>query len=170
MVLAGNPDKLAELYSRFGEKVKDEGDGTARKKCNTCGHVYCYALSEIGKNAQIRMEVNTIRAGNIRPDSIGGALFTGTTYAVENELAEARAERLEDKIVDYSVCPRCKSGNLRSLSKEDYEKEMQPSYAPQAIPAAASSADELLKFKSLLDSGVITQEEFDAKKKQLLGL
>ena len=33
-----------------------------------------------------------------------------------------------------------------------------------------SAADELKKFKDLLDSGVITQEEFDAKKKQLLGL
>ena len=33
-----------------------------------------------------------------------------------------------------------------------------------------SSADEIKKFKDLLDSGVITQEEFDAKKKQLLGL
>lgn len=41
--------------------------------------------------------------------------------------------------------------------------------------AAASApktdeADQLKKFKELLDSGVITQEEFDAKKKQLLGL
>lgn len=34
----------------------------------------------------------------------------------------------------------------------------------------ASQADELKKFKDLLDSGVISQEEFDAKKKQLLGL
>ena len=33
-----------------------------------------------------------------------------------------------------------------------------------------SNADELKKFKELLDSGIITQEEFDAKKKQLLGL
>lgn len=30
--------------------------------------------------------------------------------------------------------------------------------------------DELVKLKELLDSGLITQEEFDAKKKQLLGL
>ena len=40
-------------------------------------------------------------------------------------------------------------------------------------PSVASStfnADELKKFKELLDMGVITQEEFDAKKKQLLGL
>lgn len=33
-----------------------------------------------------------------------------------------------------------------------------------------SSADELKKYKELLDQGIITQEEFDAKKKQLLGL
>ena len=33
-----------------------------------------------------------------------------------------------------------------------------------------SSADELKKYKELLDNGVITQEEFDAKKKQLLGI
>ncbi len=33
-----------------------------------------------------------------------------------------------------------------------------------------SVADEILKFKQLLDSGIISQEEFDAKKKQLLGL
>lgn len=33
-----------------------------------------------------------------------------------------------------------------------------------------SDADELKKYKILLDSGAITQEEYDAKKKQLLGL
>ena len=42
-----------------------------------------------------------------------------------------------------------------------------------AAPAAASQADAaeaLKKFKELLDMGIITQEEFDAKKRQLLGL
>lgn len=33
-----------------------------------------------------------------------------------------------------------------------------------------SAAEELKKFKELLDMGIITQEEFDAKKKQILGL
>ena len=32
------------------------------------------------------------------------------------------------------------------------------------------SADEIMKLKGLLDAGAITQEEFDAKKKELLGL
>jgi len=38
----------------------------------------------------------------------------------------------------------------------------------QEVPL--SNADELKKYKELLDTGIITQEEFDAKKKQLLGL
>ncbi len=35
---------------------------------------------------------------------------------------------------------------------------------------AGDAVDQLKKYKDLLDSGVITQEEFDAKKKQLLDL
>lgn len=48
---------------------------------------------------------------------------------------------------------------------------IQPQAEPEAAPAVepASVADELLKFKQLLDMGAITQEEFDAQKKQLLG-
>lgn len=38
------------------------------------------------------------------------------------------------------------------------------------IVQEASAADEIRKFKQLLDDGIISQEEFDAKKKQLLGL
>lgn len=38
---------------------------------------------------------------------------------------------------------------------------------PQPI---VSSADEILKFKNLLDQGIISQEEFEVKKKQLLGI
>ena len=33
-----------------------------------------------------------------------------------------------------------------------------------------SAADELLKYKELLDAGILTQEEFDQKKKELLNL
>ena len=42
---------------------------------------------------------------------------------------------------------------------------------PQAAtPVASSVADELLKFKQLLDMGAITEAEYNAKKVQLLGL
>lgn len=48
--------------------------------------------------------------------------------------------------------------NVEWVQKHQTEKQEQ-----------ASTADELLKFKNLLDQGVITQEEFDKKKTQLLG-
>ena len=38
------------------------------------------------------------------------------------------------------------------------------------IQQAASGADEILKYKGLLDAGIITEEEFNAKKAQILGL
>lgn len=43
-----------------------------------------------------------------------------------------------------------------------------PKPAPQKTTDTTFVADELMKLKSLLDSGVITQEEFDNKKSQLL--
>jgi hypothetical protein len=40
----------------------------------------------------------------------------------------------------------------------------------QAQSQPYSPADEILKYKNLLDQGIITKEEFDIKKKKLLGL
>ena len=38
------------------------------------------------------------------------------------------------------------------------------------VQQAASGADEILKYKGLLDAGIITEEEFNVKKAQILGL
>ena len=40
----------------------------------------------------------------------------------------------------------------------------------EVISADSQNIDDIKKFKKLLDEGIITPEEFDAKKKQLLGL
>ena len=58
-----------------------------------------------------------------------------------------------------------------AVSKLLVERQNKPAVAAAVIQEASQSdADELKKYKDLLDSGVISQEEFDAKKKQLLGL
>lgn len=54
---------------------------------------------------------------------------------------------------------------INKLNEISTQKDKEPEKAK-----LESAADELLKFKNLLDMGAITQEEFDAKKKQLLGL
>ncbi|MGX4645690.1 DUF4429 domain-containing protein [Holzapfeliella sp. JNUCC 80] len=41
---------------------------------------------------------------------------------------------------------------------------------PEPQQATSSAADEIKKLKELLDQDILTQDEFDAKKKELLGL
>ena len=60
---------------------------------------------------------------------------------------------------------------MRSI-KDFIEQKIRAYKQSRNAPAVQqiSPADEIKKFKELLDAGIITQEEFDAKKKQLLGL
>ncbi len=77
-------------------------------------------------------------------------------------------------------CPQClkKAGgpfvvNIAKLTVEDIRTLIDEREKAKTLNnggATASSADELKKFKELLEDGVITQEEFELKKKQLLGL
>lgn len=46
----------------------------------------------------------------------------------------------------------------------------QPQQPQQSQPAEKDPYEEISKYKKLLDEGIITQEEFDKKKKELLGL
>lgn len=64
--------------------------------------------------------------------------------------------------------------NMFARELQNYLSNFQQQSAVSAVPAQNSSvvavADELRNLKSLLDDGIITQSEFDAKKKQLLGI
>lgn len=61
--------------------------------------------------------------------------------------------------------------NATLAAKEQYNANKVPQQNVVSEPVVPqSNADELKKYKDLLDNGVITQEEFEAKKKQLLGL
>ena len=133
------------------------------KKCNICGHVFCYSDADIAQNFS-----NELSAGFSQISQMGNALGGTSIGAAVNE---ANANSYKSKIIDFDVCPNCHSRDLVRITKEEYEAAMKAKNAPAAsVSQPVSSADELKKFKDLLDAGIITQEEFDAKKKQLLGL
>ena len=69
------------------------------------------------------------------------------SYSAANEFANSIGQKIRHAIDEYK-------------NHEDDNDNGSP----------ISDADELKKFKELLDMGIISQEEFDAKKKQLLGL
>jgi hypothetical protein len=57
--------------------------------------------------------------------------------------------------------------------RQDFERpgsEAPPAAAPAAPASTGDYTDELEKLAKLRDDGVVTAEEFEAKKKQLLGL
>lgn len=130
-----------------------------RKKCNVCGHIFCYTREDLKKNQQLfdsAADSSLISIFN----AFGGSL---TASAAHSHNADDQLAR----IVDYDKCPKCGSRNLTDATDEDIERNKEPQgTGVQHV----SAADEIKKFKELLDMGIITQEEFDAKKKQLLGL
>lgn len=130
-----------------------------RKKCNVCGKVYCFSDSDIRKNLQLANDSKNA-AVNALLQSIGG-----TAIAASSEMN--RSDNLLGKIVDYSKCPNCNSSDITDLTEEQFNNEQKKTQS--SISPAFSTADEIRKFKELMDVGAITQEEFEAKKKQLLG-
>lgn len=149
----------AYMCTKDGEILETESYyKETRCKCDTCGHTYCYSQADLDKNAQHAK--NASRAATMSLMNAVGGTQLGM-YASSNQ-----ATSESNKIVDFNVCPKCNSRNIRKLSEEEWEREKN---SANSSPST-SSADELKKFKELLDMGVISQEEFDAKKKQLLGL
>ena len=141
----------------------DNKDTETRMKCNVCGHIYCYTFEDLQRNEKL--------AKSAVADSLLGVGEALGGTRLGSQVATAKADAKMDKIVDYKKCPKCHSTDVKALSKEEWETEKakQGQIASTSAPTI-SAADEHKKFKELLDSGIITQEEFDAKKKQLLGL
>ena len=62
------------------------------------------------------------------------------------------------------------AAKIKAYVEEQIMKNATNKGGATIVQQAASPAEELKKMKELLDADIITQEEFDAKKKQLLGL
>jgi hypothetical protein len=66
----------------------------------------------------------------------------------------------KNKIIDYSKCPMCGSRDLIEITNESISTEKN----------SLNNIEEIKKLKELLDDGIISQKEFEKKKKQLLDL
>lgn len=66
---------------------------------------------------------------------------------------------------------KCDKKDLEKLSLLIVAEEEETVQAAVTPPSTSTiPTDELIKLKELLDAGILTQDEFDAKKKQLLGI
>jgi Bacterial PH domain/Short C-terminal domain len=68
----------------------------------------------------------------------------------------------------FHMIPKDLVENLAKIIRERMVASTQPSQAAIQTGSGPSVADELLKLASLRDSGILTQEEFDAQKAKLI--
>ena len=125
-----------------------------------------------GKKKQInkisRIEIN-INVNGAARSSRNISIYKGKDIEENSSLARtyfktAQADLAMLDLVSQSSAP---SRTINELSDEVIETE---TIIEHSIAETPSAADEIRKFKSLLDEGIITQEEFDTKKKELLNL
>lgn len=106
---------------------------------------------------------------------VGGALFGGVGAVVGATTAK-KESKVEGQMhvlhVEFQTCIGKSSRNFPHVPDgfTNFLDKCLDEQSVQSNPIELMSADEILKYKQLLDVGAITQEEFDAKKKQLLGL
>jgi hypothetical protein len=86
------------------------------------------------------------------------AVVAGTATAVSGRVARRQAAKFEQK--DQAAYEQQQAAP---------EQVAEPAYA-EASPAEPDVADEIRQLGELKDQGLITEEEFAAKKKQILGI
>jgi hypothetical protein len=149
------------LYKFLASKIPDEekivgaAEGLDKRSSNkapilvTSKSVYITKFS----GTLFGIDCLVIPLNKITSVSISGAILAKIT--------------INDGTVVYEVCDIARPYAEKvsaAITNSQTEKENSSNNYP------FSNADEIRKFKTLLDDGIISQEEFDKKKKELLGL
>ncbi len=147
----------------------------------TYGEIVDFNLIENGES---------VSKGSLSGALVGGVLFGGAGAIVGSGMNTKNKKEISQymiKIVTRNVvAPEAtidfQTGKIKAngMLYNSYAKIAQSIMAQLTIMKDSerntstimqtSNADEIFKFKQLLDAGIITHEEFEAKKKQLLGL
>jgi hypothetical protein len=92
-------------------------------------------------------------------------------------MAERGAQRMQSRQTYRTMAPMQRRRSFvqsRLGTKEDFSSREEPAEAVAAAPAPAANepeyVGELERLSQLRDQGIITNEDFEAKKKQLLGI
>ncbi len=142
-------------------------------------------------NFELLENGEAITKGGVGSAIVGGALFGGVGAVVGGTIGKKKTKQ---EITEYRIKVVTKNiyypdvyinflttGKVKSngILYETYSRSAQRilslfSIMTDAVSnnniSSTSSADEIMKYKKLLDDGIITQEEFESKKKQLLDL
>src|SRR5690606_6220961 len=118
-----------------------------------------------GSKGEKSIPIKSITAIQIKPPRLTtGYIQFAYSGASESKGGIMDAIKDENTITFSSKKELEQAKELKALIESLQNKDSQPE------TSNTNDADELIKFKELLEAGVITEEEFEAKKKQILGI
>ena len=175
-------DRIRRVLPLY-RQIKNEGIKITEKKI-ALDSIKCYKI-EGSKQYSSNVEGGGV---NLQGAAVGAVIGGGAAAIIGSQMGTETKTKIvehddrtitifyekEGRMVTLKVITESFDSTVSALrtlmpQKEESVVMIEAQNKPQ-VTAAVSSADELKKFKELLDGGVISQEEFDAKKKQLLGL
>ncbi len=178
-------DKYISVFEPIGDGTRDRGEKQYCRICSSGGiqkgtgigtskileffprqdieRVDCFRGDEL-QNDMASGAAAGLLLGGVRGAIIGGMLTSGSTKPWWIEI------ELKNHAVRYFRLYRSSDSKTFIKWANDNGIRVGAARTAETPDTGTSAADEILKFKQLLDQGIITQEEFDAKKKQLLGL
>lgn len=149
-----------------------------------------YNYSDILK-FELLEDGNSVSSGGVGRALVGGVLFGGVGAIVGASTAGKKAtcsklqikittKNLEEPVIYINLLGQeVKKSSLEYVLKMDFAQEIISlldiicqlnDYSRLNDSGSSSSVDEIRKYKQLMDDGIITEDEFNAKKKQLLGI
>lgn len=167
---------------------------TVHKKWQALGPVHAYRDLI---SFEYQEDGGTIVSGGVGSAIVGGALFgsvgavVGAASAKKKQSDFINSMKIKLTVDDMTnpteyinmnplrIRMKRSSGQYRNILETTQEilsslelivKDNQANANARYVNNPMDPAEEILKFKKLLDAGAITQEEYDAKKKQLLGI
>lgn len=139
---------------KIEEKVTEKNENKEyRKKCNVCGYIFCYTDEDIIANNEKRKLANRYRVGMVTQGLMGN-------NKIDWRYNQEKMEQSLSQIIDFSKCFKCGSTDIIDYNNEKQNEEN----------VSINNIDEIVKYKELLDNGILTKEEFDKKKKEILNL
>lgn len=170
--VGGSASALRVISNNISKQVIQK---TSRKALTKTA--YYPIIKKIGSIIGVKVTKDSFAKGISKAvPIIGGIVSGGITYASMKPMGNRLSKVLSESIGNYTE--KDLERDLRDIENEivdvDY-KEVDIEYIATAVDETKeinepfSVADELLKFKELLDAGLITREEFDRKKIELIG-
>lgn len=161
----GKKKAMAKQIQMFDDRLSDEGESLLGVCASIKGTTQLY----VSDKRVILHEIKGFVSNNeksIPLNSIGSINITSKfVYATLEIVTSGNVAVIED--VPVAIAQEIKA-IIEHLKSQDTKKEYNA--IQNHNTETLDISDQLIKLKSLVDAGILTQDEFDAKKKQLLGI